>query len=190
MAIAYYALYRQAKPSISIYYEPNPDVGSIIDLVIKNTGGSAATNLTFSVPIPIKRFGIEKADSSRNDCFDYTIHYLAAGRELRYWGGQFAGLKAAIPEGLEVVSQYGFKSPLRKRKGKDVSILDIRYLKGVNSSNSAATDLSDALKGKNNTIFSEIHESLNSVAKELKTLNITVVNLKELDSPDNKSGSN
>ena len=171
VAIAYHALYRQAKPSIAIYYEPNPDVGTIIDLVIKNNGGSAARDLTFSVPIPIKRFGIEKADTNKNDNFNHTIRHLTAGRELRYWAGQFAGLKEAIPVDLEVSAKYRFKSPLRRRHGEDISILDIRYLEGVNSSNSVSTDISDALKGRNNTIFSKIHNSLNNITKELETLN-------------------
>ncbi|MEP3348689.1 MAG: hypothetical protein ABJN96_01920 [Marinomonas sp.] len=190
VAIAYHALYRQAKPSVTIYYEPNPDVKSVIDLVIKNTGGSAAKNLTFSSPIPIKRFGIETADPNRNDNFDYTIRHLTAGRELRYWAGQFGGLKAAIPEDLEVIAKYDFRSPLCKRKGADTSILDIRYLEGVNSSNSVATDLSDALKGKNNTVFSKIHESLDNVTKELQTLNTTAAVLKGSDPLNTKSGSN
>jgi hypothetical protein len=176
VAIAYHALYRQAKPSIAIYYEPNPDVASIIDLVIKNNGGSAAKNLTFSKSIPIKRFGIEKADPNKNDEFNYTIRHLTAGRELRYWAGQFAGLKEAIPIDLELTARYSFKSPLRSKNGEDISILDIRYLENVNSSNSAATDLSDALKGKNNTIFSKIHKSLDNVTKELKAFN-TVADL-------------
>jgi hypothetical protein len=172
VAIAYHALYRQAKPSISIYYEPNPDVGSIIDLVIKNSGGSAVKDLTFSTPIPIGRFGIEKADSKQNSCFDHTIRHLTSGRELRYWGGQYGGLKAAIPTDLEIIARYSFKSPLRKRKGEDVSVLDVRYLKGCNSSNSAATDLSDALKGNNNTVFIKIKNSLDNISKELNSLNL------------------
>lgn len=176
VAIAYHALYRQAKPSISIYFEPNPDVGSIIDLVIKNSGGAAAKDLSFSKAIPIERFGIEKADPSQNKSFDHAIRHLGAGRELRYWGGQYGGLKAAIPTDLEVTAKYTFKSPLRKRRGEDVSVLDVRYLEGCNSSNSAATDLSDALKGRNNTIFLKIQRSLDSISKELHTLNAGIDN--------------
>ena len=172
VAIAYHALYRQAKPSISIYYEPNPDVGSIIDLVIKNNGGSAAKDLTFSTPIPIGRFGIEKADPNQNGDFDHAIRHLTAGRELRYWAGQYGGLKAAIPTDLEIIAKYTFKSPLRKRNGKDISVLDVRYLEGCNSSNSAATDLSDAMKGKNNTVFIEIKNSLDNISNELNSLNL------------------
>ena len=71
--------YIQAKPSVAIYYEPNPDISSIIDLVIKNTGGSAAKRLNFSSPIPIKRFGMEAYDLKGNGNFDCTIHHLTTG---------------------------------------------------------------------------------------------------------------
>ncbi|MDH2372318.1 hypothetical protein QD228_00450 [Cobetia sp. 3AK] len=171
VAVAYHALYRQAKPSISIYYEPNPDIASIIDLVIINSGGSAAKDLTFSPPIPINRYGIEKADSNQEDTFNYTIRHLSAGRELRYRAGQFAGLREVIPSDLEVTANYSFKSPIRSKKANDISILDIRYLEKAQSSNSAATTLSDALRGRNNTIFIQVSKNISDVTKELKNIN-------------------
>ncbi|MGR0279191.1 hypothetical protein ACUM5Y_09075 [Marinomonas dokdonensis] len=91
VAIAYHALYRQAKPSVAIYYKPNPYFSSIIDLVIKNTGGSAAKKLTFSSPIPIKRFGMEAYGLKGNGNFDCTIRHLTTGSVSNYLNVMMTG---------------------------------------------------------------------------------------------------
>lgn len=54
---AYFAIYRQTKPSIVIYYELSPDVQTVIDLVICNYGSGTARDIEFSTPIPINCLG-------------------------------------------------------------------------------------------------------------------------------------
>src|SRR3546814_18382067 len=61
---AYLAVHRGSQPQLLVYYQPNPDVPSLIDLVIENIGGGSALDVKFSEPLPIDWWGIEKHDGS------------------------------------------------------------------------------------------------------------------------------
>ena len=155
VATAYYAIYRQTKPCVVVYYELNPDTTSLIDLVIRN----------------ILCWGIEKPDSSESKQIDHKIPFLAPGKELRFNAGQYGGLKHRVQDGIGVSSQYIFRTPLRSsKKGTDSSMLDVNYMKHASTKNSAAQDLSDALKGKNQTVFINMNKSLASISKSLSEL--------------------
>lgn len=166
---AYFAIYRQSKPFVLVYYEISADVATVIDLVICNHGSGAARNIKFSKAIPIGCFGISSAGAVDKGRFlNLEIPVLAPGKELRYQAGQFAGLKSQIGDGLELSAAYKFRAPFRNNKvGQDVSLLDIEYMGRMNSKNSAAQDLSDALKGRNNTTLSKIDRSLHEISKSL-----------------------
>jgi hypothetical protein len=62
--VAYLAVHRGSQPQLLVYYQPNPDVPSLIDLVIENIGGGSALDVKFSEPLPIDWWGIEKPDGS------------------------------------------------------------------------------------------------------------------------------
>ena len=166
---AYLAIYRQSKPSIVIYYELSPDVQTVIDLVICNHGSGAARDIEFSTPLPINCWGIDSPQPIDSSKFmDSKIPVLAPGKELRYQAGQYKGLISKINDGFSVTAKYTYRTPLRtKKNGEDISILDLRYMKYMNTKSSAAHDLSDALRGKNNTIFLKINRSLESIDKKL-----------------------
>src|SRR3546814_8221819 len=51
--VAYLAVHRGSQPQLLVYYQPNPDVPSLIDLVIENIGGGSALDVKFSEPLPI-----------------------------------------------------------------------------------------------------------------------------------------
>src|SRR3546814_5419923 len=53
--VAYLALSRNSQPQLLAYYQPNPDVPSVIDLVVENIGGGSAIEVRFSEPLPINR---------------------------------------------------------------------------------------------------------------------------------------
>lgn len=166
---AYLAIYRQSKPSIVIYYELSPDVQTVIDLVICNHGSGAARDIEFSTPIPINCWGLESpqpVDSSK--FMNSKIPVLAPGKELRYQAGQYKGLISQVINDFSVTAKYTYRTPLRNKKsGEDISILDINYMKHMNTKNSAAHDLSDALKGRNNTIFFKVNRNLESIDNKL-----------------------
>lgn len=171
VATAYYAIYRQTKPCVVVYYEPNPDTASLIDLVIRNIGTGTARDISFSAPLPILCWGIEKPDSSESKQIDHKIPFLAPGKELRFNAGQYGGLKDRIQDGIGVNAQYTFRTPLRSsKKGTDSSMLDVNYMQHAGTKNSAAQDLSDALKGKNHTVFISMDKSLASISKSLSEL--------------------
>ncbi|WP_119395676.1 hypothetical protein [Salinibius halmophilus] len=168
---AYYAIYRQTKPAIVIYYEPNIDTASKIDLVISNIGTGTARDISFSEPLPIRCWGVEKADKSDIHFVEHDIPFLAPGREIRFAGGQYGGLSAQIGDGIEVLAEYTFRTPLQSSKrGVDLSVLNIHYMQHLSTKNSAAYDLSDALKGRNHTIFLKMNKSLDGITQELRKL--------------------
>lgn len=165
---AYYAIYRQSKPSIVVYFDIS-ETASFIDLVICNHGSGSAWDIEFSVPIPTHCWGIEspvKVDPK--EFLNPKIPALVAGKELRYHAGQYAGIFSQIGDAFTVTAKYKYRTPLRNsKKSEDTSILDIRYMKGMKYTNSAAQDLSDAMKGRNNTIFSQLNKSLKSIEVKL-----------------------
>ncbi|BES69334.1 hypothetical protein RE428_03520 [Marinobacter nanhaiticus D15-8W] len=171
VATAYYAIYRQTKPCVVVYYEPNPDTASLIDLVIRNIGTGTARDISFSDPLPILGWGIEKADNSESKQIDHRIPFLAPGKELRFNAGQYGGLKDRVKNGISVSANYSFRTPLRSgKKGTDSSMLDVNYMQHAGTKNSAAQDLSDALKGRNHTVFIQMNKSLASISKSLSEL--------------------
>lgn len=171
VATAYYAIYRQTKPCIAVYYEPNPDTATFIDLVIRNIGTGSARDISFSNPLPILCWGVDKPDGREVKHIDHKIPFLAPGKELRFNAGQYGGLQNIIQDGMSIVAQYTFRTPLHsEKKGTDSSILDVNYMQFSGTKNSAAQDLSDALKGKNDTVFIEMNQSLASISKSLSVL--------------------
>jgi len=169
---AYLAIYRQSKPLILVYYGPSNDVGSIIDLVISNHGNGTARNIKFSEPIPIHCWGIEAPATIDESRFqNHTIPVLAAGKELRYDGGQYYGLFSIIGENKNITARYEYRTPLQTRKeGNDISVLDVRHMQLMASRNSAAHDLSDAMKGRNNTVFAKLNSTLTSIDNSLSKI--------------------
>ena len=172
VSIAYLAIYRQSKPSVSLHYEPSNDVASVIDFVIRNNGGGSARDLEFSKPIPISCWGIEQPIKNEDTGFlKIKTPLLAPGKELRWQAGQYGGLLAQIGDGVPISVSYTYRSPLSiKKTGKDVSILDINYMSRMNSSNSPAYDLADAMKGRNNTIFLKTNKQLEEINKNLSKI--------------------
>lgn len=73
VATAYYAIYSQTKPCVVVYYEPNPDTASLIDLVIRNIGTGTARDISFSDPVPILCWGIDKPDKSEESYMDTQL---------------------------------------------------------------------------------------------------------------------
>ena len=172
VATAYLALYRQSKPSVMLHYEPSIDVGTVIDLIIGNYGGGTARDITFSAAIPVGCWGISNSDNIDEKGFlQITVPALGPGKILRYQAGQYGGLFSQIGDGMSITASYKYKSPLKfEKKGKDLSVLDLKYMAQMHSGNSPAYDLADAMKGRNNTIFIQTNKSLDSISKSLQEI--------------------
>lgn len=171
VSIAYLAIYRQSKPNIIAYYEPG-DSGSVIDLVIGNYGAGTARNINFSRPIPISCWGIEKADKIEEaNFFKEEIPVLAPNKELRYQAGQYGGLSSIIKSGYNLEADYQYRTPLKNKKmGSDTLILNVKHLGQMHSVNDVKVVLSDALQGRNSTIFKEVNKSLNAINSTLRNI--------------------
>lgn len=169
VAIAYLAVYKKSKPNVIVHYEPSNDAGSVIDLVICNYGGGAARDVRFLAAIPISCWGIESVNKvDKSKYLDISIPVLAPGKELRYQAGQYAGLLSQVRDSFSVTATYKYRTPLRiKKEGKETSVLDIKYMARMHSSNSPAYDLADAMKGRNNTIFLKTNNQLEAISQSL-----------------------
>lgn len=169
--VAYLAVLRGSQPQLLVYYQPNPDVPSIIDLVIENIGGGTAIGVTFSEPLPIDWFGIGKSDGTGSFISKDGFPALSAGQRYTFNGGQYAGLETKIGKGLEVKVLYKYRNPLGFLRNKsDTLMLAIEHLGRMPTRTSADQAIVEALKGPNRTTVQEIRD-------ELRTINI---NLKQI----------
>ncbi len=169
--VAYLAVLRGSQPQILVYYQPNPDVPSIIDLVIENIGGGTATRVTFSEPLPIDWFGIGKSDGTGSFISKEGFPALSAGQRYTFNGGQYAGLETKIRKGLEVKVSYKYRNPLGfLRNTTDTLLLGIEHLGRMPTKTSADQAIVEALKGPNKTTVQEIRDELRAINKHLQQI--------------------
>ena len=167
--VAYLSLLRGAQPQLLVYYRPNPDVPSIIDLVIENIGGGNAIGVTFSEPLPISCFGIEKPDGQGSVVSRQVFPAISPGQRYVFTGGQYAGLHSKLGDGLAVTASYKFRNPLGfARKHDEAFTLSIEHMKGMPTRTSANQAIVDALKGPNTTTLQEIRNELRGINKQLQ----------------------
>ncbi|BBL35648.1 hypothetical protein Nstercoris_01922 [Nitrosomonas stercoris] len=169
--VAYLSLLRGSQPQLLVYYRPNPDVPSIIDLVIENIGGGNAIGVTFSNPLPINCFGIEKPDGEGLAVSQQGFPAVSPGQRYVFTGGQYAGLHSKLDSGLVVTASYRFRNPIGfARKHDETFILSIEHMKGMPTRTSANQAIVDALKGPNITTLQEIRNELRSINKQLRVV--------------------
>lgn len=174
VSVAYLALVRQSRPQILIQYRPNPDIQSLIDLVVENVGGGLARNVAFSQPLPAKCFGIEKADGPGIDVLADGVPAIAARQRYVFDGGQYAGLLERIGGELELTVTYQYQSPLgSKKRRKEVCVLSVTHLQNMPTRTSAEQMVVDALKGQNNTTLKTIQSDLKRIATALEKFGST-----------------
>ncbi|WP_368928658.1 hypothetical protein [Alcaligenes faecalis] len=180
--VSYLALYRNSKPHILIYYVPNPNISSFIDLVIENIGGGNAIDLRFSADIPVKFEGIEEAEEDGGGIPKSGFPMLAPGQKYIFYGGQFAGLQNKLGNGLALRVSYQYKTPIGCLSGESESfILSVNHLIDAPTRTSADQAISDALKKHhNNTTFHQIRD-------ELKNINSSFDKIAKLISEKNKN---
>ena len=169
--VAYLSLLTRYQPQLLIYYQPNPDIPSLIDLVIENIGSGSAIEVAFSEPLPIGCFGIEKPDGDGSEIPTKGFPVVASGQRYVFNGGQYAGLESKIGDGLEVKVSYEFRSPIGfLSKHRATFVLVIEHLKEMPTRTSASQAIVDALKGPNKTSIQEIRDELRILNRRLKTL--------------------
>jgi len=169
--VAYLALVRRSQPQLLIYYGPNPDIETLIDLVIENIGGATATNVTFSKPIPVSWFGIEKPDQDGSFIAQSGFPAISAGQRYVYDGGQYAGLVSKIGQALPVTVSYSYRNPFGvTRKRTENFVLSMAHMEHMPTRTSARHAIVDALKSSNRTTLHEIRDELRSLNKSLQLL--------------------
>lgn len=169
--VAYLAVLRGSQPQLLVYYQPNPDVPSLIDLVIENIGGGSAIEVTFSEPLPINWFGIERPHDDGAYIPKEGFPALSSGQRYIFNGGQYSGLESKLGAGLKVKVSYKFRNPIGVlRKNSDSLMLGIGHLKNMPTRTSASQAIIDALKGPNKTTVQEIRNELHAISTQLKQL--------------------
>lgn len=130
-----YIIYRNASdPEVVVYANPDERRPSIVNIIIENTGNSAAWDVQFSssAPIPFRAFGIENApqpEVMEGGPLINGIPSLGPGSKRIMTWGQFDGIKKGIGDGyLDITSTYKSKPSLalKARKHTTTSRLDIK----------------------------------------------------------------
>ena len=169
--VAYLALTRSAEPQVQIYYQPNQDVPSLIDLVIENNGGGSAFDITFSHPIPINCFGIRKAEGESSTVPKSGLPMLSPGQRYTFDGGQFGGLKQKLGDGLKVEASFKYRNPIGiVRKGKERYRIGIEHLGRMPSRQSADQAIVEAIKGQNSSTIRSIRDDIRVISKALQQI--------------------
>tara|TARA_R110002049_G_scaffold2675_1_gene19969 strand:+ start:7165 stop:7854 length:690 start_codon:yes stop_codon:yes gene_type:complete len=168
VSVAYIALIKQSRPHILIQYRPNPNIGTLIDLVIENLGSGLARNVKFSRPLPVNYFGNETADDGGIDILSEGLPAIAAGQHFIFCGGQFGGLNEKLQQPLEIQITYEYRNPLGiKRTRKETCILSVAHIRHMPSRDSAEHAIVDALKGPNTTTLQRIQRELANISRAL-----------------------
>lgn len=171
VSVAYLALVKQSKPHILVHYRPNPNIQSIIDLVIENIGNGMARNVVFSKPLPARCYGIEISNGDGDEILSNGIPAISVGQKYIYDGGQYGGLSEKLGKQLEIEIRYKYKNPLGiSRSRKEVCVLSISHLQNMTTRASAEQAIVDALKEPNKT-------TLQRIEKELKVIGGAINNL-------------
>jgi hypothetical protein len=152
-----YLLFRDAKdPHVVIYADPDLKRPSIINLIIENTGRSAAWNVSFqaSTDVPGEAFGIENAPQPA----PMNSGFGPGSKRVITWG-QFDGIRKGIAgEYIDIKATYQSHPTLAfwKRIHQTLSRIDIQSFEN--------SDVSDRNWDKKTA------EHLGVIASELKKL--------------------
>jgi hypothetical protein len=160
-----YLLFRDAKdPHVVVYADPDLKRPSVINLIIENTGRSAAWNVSFqsTKPVPQQAFGIEKAPKpaqmNRGPIVNGIPCFGPGSKRVITWG-QFDGIRKGIDgEYLDITATYKSQPSLAfwKRTHQTISRIDIQSFEN--------SDASDRNWDK------KIAEHLEGIASEVKRL--------------------
>ena len=166
--VAYLAVHKGSQPQLLVYYQPNPDVPSVIDLVIENIGGGSALEVTFSEPLPIDWWGIEKPGGAGSFVSEDGFPALSPKQRYTFNGGQYSGLASRVGKGITVKASYKYRNPLGiLQKAEETIVLGIEHLRRMPTRTSASQAIVDALKGPNKTTMQEIRDELRAINKHL-----------------------
>lgn len=166
-----YLLFRDVKdPEVVVYATLDERRPSVINLIIENTGRSAAWDVTFesSTPVPKEAFGIENAKHPEPMDSGPIVNGIPcfgpSSKRVITWG-QYDGIRKGIGEGSFDIKATYFSHPslaFKPRKHLTISRLDIKSFE-----NSDASD----------------HNWDKKIAEELKVIASTVSKIRT--SPEN-----
>ncbi|MEX2123251.1 MAG: hypothetical protein WD795_05130 [Woeseia sp.] len=140
--ISYRLFRRQHDPEVVVYATPDEKRPSVVILIIKNTGGSVAHDVSFSwsMPIPGKAWGFEDAPDPppmTSGPLVTGIPSFGPGAKRVITWGQYGGIHKGIGDSvLDITATYyGDRSLLYvRRRYRTVSRIDIKSFEYTDSS--------------------------------------------------------
>ena len=159
--ISYLVYKESSSPDVIVYLEQDKDARSILNLVIKNIGKSAAKDITFksSRPLPQHAFSGEKSQEMHEGPLISGIPFLAPGASRTLMLGNYAGLKEWIEDYKVQIDIEFYKANARKFRSKiirNVSYLETYSFLGVSASdNSVGNKIQLELKKIEKAILSK-----------------------------------
>lgn len=166
--VSYLALYRNSKPQLLIYYRPNPNAGTIIDLVVENIGQGSAINIKFSTDIPIRCYGRNNLNWDGSHILKSGFLMLAPGQKYIFDGGQFGGIQQKLGDGLAVRVFYEYKNPIGcLSEDSESFVLSVEYLGWMSARRSSNEAITDALISQNKTTLHEVRDELRKINASL-----------------------
>lgn len=169
--VAYLTLLKNSQPQILVYYRPNPNIPSFIDLVIENIGEGIAFNVNLSKPLPICAFGIGEPNCEPELTPQTGFPAISAKQQYIFDGGQYGGLKNELGDGLNTTVTYSYRTPIGFTiKSSESFFISIEHLRNIPTRISAEQAIIEALKGTNKTTLQKICSQLEDINKTLKKL--------------------
>lgn len=170
-SVSYLALYRSSKPQLLIYYRPNPNAQTIIDLVIENIGQGSAINITFSVDIPVGCYGFNSLSWHGKYISKKGFPMLTPGQKYIFDGGQFGGIREKLNDSLTVRASYQYRNPIGCiSEESEVFVLSVEHLRGLSNRKSAEQAITDALISQNKTTLHEVRDELRKLNASLSKI--------------------
>ncbi|NMP26017.1 hypothetical protein GW590_03905 [Rahnella sp. SAP-1] len=157
-AISYLVYKDSTSPDVIVYLEQNNDAKTILNIVIKNIGKSAAKDVKFSFDrlLPHRAFHGDARTDMKDSAFITGIPFLAPGSSRVFMFGDFKGIKNFIgDEKIKVTTTF---SKANSRNPLSRKIVNESYIEILSMVNVDASDNSNCRKIADN--LSKIEEAL------------------------------
>lgn len=150
-AISYLVYKDSTSPDVIVYLEQNENSKSILNIVIKNIGKSAAADVKFSFDrvLPHRAFEGDVSNQAKDSALTKGIPFFAPGTSRVFMFGDYAGINGFIGDGKIKVTTTFRKANSRNpfsRKISNESYIEIQSMAYVDASdNSNSRKIAESL---------------------------------------------
>lgn len=159
--ISYLVYKENSSPDVIVYLEQDEQTRTLLNLVIKNIGKSAARDVVFktSKSMPLKAFKGEQKTEMNDGPLIKGIPFLAPGSSRRLIIGNYGGINEWLGNDKVEIEYTFYKANSRNmlfKKIKNISYLDIYSFTGVSAAdNSTGAKIQHSLSKIEKAILSK-----------------------------------